>query len=342
MTLSEKIRARISQNPVTFRDFMQMALYDPELGYYHTASEKIGSAGDYYTSSSVSTQFGSLLANYILKLHQLLGTDSLQIVEIGAGTGHLALDILTALEGQARYVICETSPAMRLRQQKTLQGQTVEWLTIEQLSASPITGVILANEVVDALPVHRVKWERGQLLECYVEATDSGFRECYLPLSTEALGEFLKLFQIVLVEGQTIEVCLDARGWLEQIATAIQRGYLITLDYGDSNDHRYLRMDGTLRCFYRHTVNNQPLVRVGLQDITTDVDFSSLIYWGQCLGLQLVKYERQVDFLLGLGLLERMEQMMDKALLRERLALKHFFVPGGISDHFKVLVQLKY
>ncbi len=332
-TLLEKLFA-IGQ-PVTFRDFMQMALYDPELGYYNTSSDKIGSAGDYYTSSNVSAEFGVLLASYIEERHRMLGADLLEIVEIGAGTGRLALDILTALEGSARYVICETSPALRLRQQELLRGQSVEWLSIEQLAASPITGVVLANEVVDALPVHRVKWEQQTLLECYVEATVDGLKELYLPPSTEAIQEFLELFQIGLVEGQTIEICLDAKVWLEGVAAAIKRGYLITLDYGDLT---YGRLGGTLRCFYRHTVNSEPLARVGLQDITADVDFSSLIHWGQLLGLQPVRYERQADFLISLGLLER---LMSTSSLRERMALKQFFIPGGVSDRFKVLVQFK-
>lgn len=334
-TFLEKLSA-IGQ-PVTFRDFMKMALYDPELGYYNTSSDKIGAAGDYYTSSNVSAEFGALLASYVQELRRVLGADLLEIVEIGAGTGRLALDILTALRGRVRYVICETSPALRLRQQELLQGQSVEWLSVEQLAASPITGVVLANEVVDALPVHRVKWQRRTLLECYVEATADGLKELYLPPSTEALQEFLELFQIGLVEGQAVEVCLDARVWLEEVAAAIKRGYLITLDYGDLTYGRYLPGD-TLRCFYKHTVNSEPLARVGLQDITADVDFSSLIYWGQLLGLQPVKYERQVDFLIGVGLLER---LMSTGSLRERMALKRFFTPGGIGDRFKVLVQFK-
>lgn len=341
-TLTEKITAKIAQQgPITFREFMQMALYDSVLGYYRTASAKIGTIGDYYTSSNISAEFGSLLATYILELHHLLGTDSIQIVEIGAGTGRLALDILTALGGDAGYVICETSPAMQSLQREMLQSQPVEWLSIEQLATSPITGVILANEVVDSLPVHKLRWRQNRLWECYVDATTDGLRELYLPPSTEELQDFLDLFQIALVEGQTIEICLDARTWLEEVSKAIEQGYLVTLDYGDLNDHRYLQMDGTLRCFYRHTVNSEPLARVGLQDITADVDFSSLIYWGRCLGLQPVKYERQADFLIGLGLLERLQGMMSAASLRDRIALKQFFIPGGISDHFRVLVQCK-
>ncbi|MEW6729984.1 MAG: SAM-dependent methyltransferase [Acidobacteriota bacterium] len=356
--LEEKILTHITnRGPITFSDFMEMVLYDRDYGYYSVVAERIGPAGDYYTSANVAAEFGALLAQQCLEMRAQLGTERLVIVEIGAGTGQLAFDILTALIAEhhlsaqeIEYLICETSPAMQARQAEKLERFTtqVRWVNYQALASAPIEGVIISNEVVDALPVHRVKWQGRRLRELFVTAAGTGLQTEWYKPSTLQLGAYLQRFDIRLEEGQIAEINLNAIVWLQQVAAALRRGFVITIDYGDLVDHLYApdHQEGTLRCFYRHTLNDEPLARVGEQDITADVNFSALIDYGQEFGLETVRLARQADYLIRLGLLDRLQHMIencqeDFTSLKARLALKNFFVPGGISDHFKVLIQQK-
>lgn len=355
--LEEKIVNIIkARGPITFRDFMHLALYDADYGYYTTPGEKIGRGGDYYTSANIDESFGALLAKQCVELQAELGVKRpLTIMEAGAGTGQLAADIITALEREHslhdyNYLICEASPALAARQRERLHTQSgrVRWVSYTELNAAPMAGIVISNEVADALPVHRVKWQAGALRELFVDYDGARLCERWAAPSTDALGHYLRRLEIELVEEQCAEIGLDAVNWLGQLAAGLERGFIITIDYGDLADHLYLpdRLEGTLRCFYRHTVNDRPLERVGEQDITADVNFSALIEYGKDLGLEVVRLARQADYLIRLGLLDRLQQQMeagagDFASLKKRLALKNFFVPGGISDHFKVLVQSK-
>jgi SAM-dependent MidA family methyltransferase len=222
------------------------------------------------------------------------------------------------------------------------------WNSLLELSSSPVEGIVLSNEVVDAMPVHCVRRQEGYLRELYVSTSGARFFGQWNGLSTELLGEYLKRMNVELTEGQVAEINLDALVWLGQVSAALRRGFVITIDYGDLVDHLYApdRLEGTLRCFYRHTMNDRPFERVGEQDITADVNFSALMEYGKDVGLETVRLMRQADYLIRLGLLDRMERMIERGeqgfeSIKARLALKNFFIPGGISDHFKVLVQKK-
>ncbi|MEW6125550.1 MAG: SAM-dependent methyltransferase [Acidobacteriota bacterium] len=372
--LEKKIIERINRDgAMSFRDFMQLALYDAELGYYNTERLKIGATGDYYTSSNVHPAFGAILAQVFVRLWKDLSSDNpenanseylesdtaspLNLVEMGAGTGQLAFDVLSALrdehaEGFARanYTIIEQSPVMRARQQEKLNdfSERVCWQTFAALK--PTAGIFFSNELVDAMPVHRLRFTGETVEELYVIVVDESHHQrlavVWGALSKPQLVEYLKRSQAKFFQGQMIEVNLDAIHWLWEVSRVMEKGFLVTLDYGDLAPHLYSveRLEGTLRCFYRHTLRDNPLERIGEQDLTASVNFSALIDYGKDFGFEQVSYERQTNFLFRNGLIERIAAMETGDTiddLQKRLAIKNLFVPGGVSDNFRVLVQRK-
>ncbi|MCI0485669.1 MAG: SAM-dependent methyltransferase [Blastocatellia bacterium] len=357
--LERELIARFrSGGPITFRDFMQAALYDPARGYYNTARLKIGPAGDYYTSSNIHSIFGALLARAFVELwHSVSSHEPLALIEIGAGTGQLAADILAALRDEhptifdrSNYSIIEISPAMRSLQEEKLIAfrDRVLWRDMHEFEGNPIRGVVFSNELVDAMPVHRVRFRSGRLEELYVTVARERLAFAWESPSTPKLAEYISRMGARPAHGQIIEINLDAVGWLAQASHAIESGFLVTIDYGDTASHLWGpgRPAGTIRSFYKHRLVDSPLERVGKQDITASVNFSALIEWGRDFGFETMSFERQTAFLMRMGLLERIAAMenaeggaMDD--LKERLAIKILFVPGGISDNFRVLVQRK-
>jgi SAM-dependent MidA family methyltransferase len=389
-TLTARLQQQLRQHgPITFCEFMQQALYDPLGGYYQTTSEKIGRQGDYYTAANVDTIFGALLAQHCYQLQQELAITPLTLLEVGAGTGQLAADILTAWSQIApanctlRYLIWEPSPSLRAAQQAKLSDYlpdkhnlfnnnrsnlakpstndsrllakhseppppvTVEWIA-DLATTNPFTGIILANEVADALPVHCLRWQQDQLWELHVASHQEQFVAQWYPNTNPKIVNYLTTLQVDLLAGQTIEVGLAMLDWQQQLAQILVRGFLIIIDYGDLVDHLYSpeHFNGTLRGFSRHqliTKTADLLTKVSEQDITADVNFSALITYGAQYGLQTRSLLRQADYLIKLGLLDKLSQLMTNDItdLRRRLAWKNFFIPGGISDRFKVLVQEK-
>jgi SAM-dependent MidA family methyltransferase len=356
--LERQLVERIGRDgPLTFRDFMQLALYDSEFGYYNTERLKIGPAGDYYTSSNLHPAFGATLARAFANLWRTaFAGEPLALVEVGAGTGQLAADLLTALSDEqpalfcdVRYVIIEASPAMRARQQERLMafGERVRWHTLEEIERRPITAICFANELVDALPVHRLRWQAEGIREQFVRLEGEHLALDWQAPSRPELARYVERLNLPLRENQILEVNLDAMAWLAQLSRAIQRGFLVTIDYGDVAAHLYApdRPQGTLRSFYRHRLIDSPLARIGEQDITASVNFTALIEQGRDCGFETVSYERQTAFLLRHGLIERIAatHKADETLgdVKARLAIKNLFVPGGVSDNFRVLIQKK-
>jgi SAM-dependent MidA family methyltransferase len=366
--LEKKLIARISQEgPVTFRDFMASALYDPALGYYNTERQKIGPAGDYYTSSNVHSAFGAVLAATFADLlnARVVEEDSsadITVVEMGAGTGRLASDLLATMRDERaavfqrlRYVIVETSPRMRELQKDRLRdfAERVEWCDLSEIGRPSGARLIFSNELIDALPVHRARFRQGSLEELYVtvepdpKAGANHLALAWGEASTEELSRYIERMKVKLSEGQIVEINLDAIDWLRRVSASIESGYLVTIDYGDTVAHLYGpdRLEGTLRSFYRHTLISSPLEKVGEQDLTASVNFTALIDYGRDFGLETVSYERQTAFLMRSGLIERIAAMESATGgiddLKERLAIKNLFVPGGVSDNFRVLIQKK-
>lgn len=337
---------------------MQSALYDPELGYYRTERPKIGAQGDYYTSSNVHPAFGGLLARAFAELCAGSG-EPLTIVEMGAGTGQLADDVLSGLRDEhpaiferLAYVLVEVSPVMRARQQAKLKAfkDHIRWCKLEELERAPVSGTVFSNEFVDALPVHRVRCVSGALEESYVAAgrhTDqASLALVWSKPSTEKLTEYVERIGVTLREGQILEINLDIINWLARIARALRKGFLVTIDYGDTAQHLHApdRESGTLRSFYRHRLIDSPLERIGEQDITASVNFTALIEHGRDFGFETVSYERQAAFLIRMGLIEKIIEGGSPGSpgdWKDRLALKNLFVPGGVSENFRVLIQKK-
>jgi SAM-dependent MidA family methyltransferase len=356
--LELKLIERIKRDgPLTFRDFMHAALYDPELGYYNTQRQKIGAAGDYYTSSNVHSAFGAVLASTFCEAWAG-ESNGLVIIESGPGTGQLAHDILSALRSEhpkifddLTYVLVETSPALQSRQRDKLIdfGRKIRWRSLDDLAKNPIRGIAVSNEFVDALPVHRARLAGDSLQELYVSIAEKKGRahlaRHWGPPSTKSLAQYLECVGVTLEEGQIVEISLDATAWLERISQALECGFLITIDYGDTAQDLYTprRKSGTLRCFHRHEITENPFERVGDQDLTSSVNFTALIEYGRDYGFQFVTFERQTDFLIRNGLIERVAaEYGSDALgdsLSRRLAVKNLFVPGGLSDSFRVLIQ---
>jgi SAM-dependent MidA family methyltransferase len=357
--LELRIIARIErEGPITFRDFMQAALYDPDYGYYNTERLKIGPEGDYYTSSNVHPAFGGVLARAFAGLWSDFTADDavwpMTIVEMGAGSGQLACDVLTAMRtGRIStcvdYVIVESSPPMLRRQRELLArfSSSIRWCRLEELVRAPVTGILFSNELVDAMPVHCVRFKRCRLEEQYVTLGGKGLALQWNEPSTPKLISYLERAGVQMAEGQIAEINLDAIEWLAKVSGALDRGFLITIDYGDlagllcGPDRR----SGTLRSFYNHMLSDSQLQRVGDQDITASVNFTALMEYGRDFGFETISYERQAAFLIRMGLIEMIAERENTHPSRERLkaqlALKNLFVPGGVSDNFRVLIQRK-
>jgi SAM-dependent MidA family methyltransferase len=336
---------------------MESCLYHPEYGYYMSARQRIGRDGDFFTSSSVHAIFGQLIAKQLHQMWEILGCPvDFIIAEQGAGTGHLALDILTALQAdypdfysKLRYCIVEISEDNRRRQGELLiiHQSRVSWC--EQAELAGMRGCYLSNELVDAFPVHLVEKREGKLLEVCVSVEHGSFQEILQEPTTEALSAHLKWIDVELVEGNRAEINLAAPAWLRNVAGLLQRGFVLTIDYGYLASELFApwRTSGTLLCYYQHTTDDNPYIRVGEQDLTTHIDFSALIKAGEESGLQQLFYGDQCKFLLGLGFVDALVKVQAGTVDPHhaqalRLTLKNLILPeGGMGEIFKVLIQGK-
>jgi SAM-dependent MidA family methyltransferase len=356
--LEAKLLVQLKRHgPMTFADFMRAALYDPELGYYNTERPKIGPSGDYYTSSNSHPLFAALLARAFLQMLAQLG--HFNLVEMGAGTGQLAHHILQAMArehgdifSRLSYFLIETSPAMARIERSLLErfGEHVAWCRLSdfdpKFGGEPIEGVFFSNELVDAMPAHRVRIARGRMQELYIDMAGDRLTMTWGEPSTEKLSQYLQKVGAQPVEGQILEINLEAIDWLAALGRAIKRGFLVTIDYGDLTAQLYGpdRRAGTLRSFYRHRITDSPLERIGEQDITTSVNFTALIEYGRDFGFEVVSFESLYSFLARMGLAEQvaaLDSLAGNSIedIKDRLALKGLLVPGGITHNFRVLIQ---
>ena len=337
---------------ITFADFMELALYHPQHGYYSSEKEKIGKRGDYYTSSDVHSVFGELIAIQLEQMWQLMGRSKFTVVEIGAGKGWLCHDILNYVRNEypeffekIDYKIVEISQNLIERQSNTLKGleEKVSWESFSEggFSFGPIEGCFLSNEFVDSLPVHQVIVENSCLKEIYVTVKDDLFCEEVDELSNPALRDYFHNLKIDLKEGQRAEVNLKMLGWVKNLSQYLNRGFVITIDYGHLAEELYSkqRFKGTLICYYEHTTSENPYEKVGNQDITSHVNFSTIMEEGIRSGLNTTGFVRQSNFLIALGILNKMNDAHGD--FSKLLTMKNLFLPGGMGDVFKVLIQHK-
>lgn len=355
----DEIKARGS---VTFERYMDLALYHPEEGYYIRDREKIGAAGDFYTSPDVSPLFGKVLADQIEEMWRLSGCpDSWMLLEFGAGKGVLARDILNHMADKYMdlfqvlgYYIIEKSPSMILRQKKMLSeapcpGRGIGWLAgVEELQQEGVKGCFFSNELLDAFPVHRVVMDEGRVREIYVAWDEGRLVEVADSLSRRELSEYIRDFGIELEEGQVIEINLAMRDWLHQVARVINRGFLLTIDYGDISGRLYSpsRPRGTIRSYRKHRLVDDLYESPGEQDITAHVNFSALARWGEESGLNAAGYTAQTYFLMNLGILDYLNSgakgtEFDPLIMKETMAVKKLIMPEGMGSVFKVAAQCK-
>jgi SAM-dependent MidA family methyltransferase len=397
--LRSLIASQIAAAPhqrITFAEYMDLVLYHPEQGYYATGAVNIGSEGDFFTSPHLAKDFGELLAEQFAEMWVILGRPTLfTLIEMGAGQGLLAADVLHYLYRQhpqcfesVEYIIVEKAAGLITQQQQRLeklllttadksQQLPIRWCSLEEIPEDSITGCCFSNELVDALPVHQVVLEEGQLREIYVTTADAtgdsealdgvalsqiNFVEVTDTPSTPQLRQYFDFVGVNLMSGAypngyRSEVNLAALDWLKSVANRLQRGFLLTIDYGYCADRYYqpARHQGTLQCYYQHQHHDNPYVYVGHQDITAHVDFTALERQGDLCGLRKVGFTQQGLFLMALGLGDRISALSGRdsargeaiagaqdvmTIMRRRDALHQLIDPRGLGG-FGVLAQSK-
>jgi SAM-dependent MidA family methyltransferase len=325
---------------IPFSRFMELALYAPGLGYYSAGMHKFGAAGDFVTAPEISVLFGQALAQ---QAAQVLGFSAGNILEIGPGSGRLAFDLLSELERLGRlpehYYLLEVSADLRQRQQHLLArfAARVEWL--DALPAS-FSGLIIGNEVLDAMPVHLVAWGKDSLFERGVSLVDGQFSWSERKLTS---GELFDIAAGLDVPPGTIsEICLAARGFVATLAGLLEKGAILMLDYGFGQSEYYhsQRSTGTLMCHYRHHAHDDPFYLPGLQDITAHVDFTAIAETGVDHGLNLLGYTSQAHFLINSGitdLLARASPEQASAYLPLASQAQKLLNPAEMGELFKAI-----
>ena len=328
---------------IPFSRYMELALYAPGLGYYTAGARKLGREGDFITAPELTPLFGQSLAR---QAAQVLESGLDQILEIGAGTGALAAAMLTELERLERlprhYYILEVSPDLRERERDLLAIKVPHLLErVIWLNRLPTVypGLIIANEVLDAMPVHVVRASASALEEAGVALKDKTFTWAWRPAGAELL-QAAKALQ--LPEGYQTEIQLVARGFVRSLAQSMARGVFLLVDYGFPA-HEYYHMqrsEGTLMCHYRHRAHADPFFLPGLQDITSHIDFSAVAQAGAEAGLELLGYTGQAQFLINCGITDillRTPPENAAAYAPQAAAAHQLLSPSEMGELFKVI-----
>ncbi|MFZ0814867.1 MAG: SAM-dependent methyltransferase [Candidatus Sulfotelmatobacter sp.] len=370
--IEQEIRAR---GPIPFSRYMELCLYDSELGYYSRNAQQFGKAGDFYTSSDVHAAFGRLLARQFDEMWRALGSpDHIELVELGAGRGLFAQDVIDRSQKKfpdffraLHYVLVENSLALRSRIEQTLReriefGKALcvpEAFRREEIgkdttlvvphdglskwaSAPDGPTIIFANEFFDALPVEILS-AKGSLR---VDARDGRFVEIWMQPSPDELG-FLDRYSVHPELDERIEVPLTAQQTMDRIAASIRRGFFIAVDYGYTREEQLAgRHRGTLKAIRLHSVSASPYEAPGEQDITADVNFTALADVAEKHAMQMNKLVTQSQFLLGIGEANQFSDAFEECRLPQEkakvaLQLKHLVTPAGMGESFQVLVSSK-
>ena len=354
--LRQKIEQEISKRgPIPFSRYMELCLYDAELGYYSRNAEQFGQAGDFYTSSDIHAVFGRLLARQFDEMWRCLGSpEHIDLIELGPGRGLFAQDVLDWSEKKfpdffraLRYVLVESSPALRQRIGETLRGHLesgkVELTTLyppDEVSTRDT--IVFANEFFDALPIEILS-TKGSLR---IDARDGHFIETWAKPSPQEL-EFLDRYSVHPEPGERIEAPLAAQQFMDHIAATIQRGFFIAIDYGYTREEQLAgRHRGTVKALRQHSISANPYEAPGEQDITADVNFTALAAAAEKQGMQTHKLVTQSQFLMGIGEANQFADAFEECRLpQERakvaLQLKYLVTPAGMGESFQVLVAGK-
>jgi SAM-dependent MidA family methyltransferase len=363
--LSERLRARIRDHgPISFRDWMQAALYDDRQGYY-CQPDRIpqGRAGDYRTAPETSPLFAATFAGYFSKLFAELFSElgsppSWTIFEAGAGEGEFAHGVLRSFKDDypvvfsaTRYVIDEVSSATRRRASARLAefGDRLIFQRFDEIKNPVNVGVVFSNELIDAFPVHRVTMRHGKLRELRVGLDGQNDFAWVEADPDHRVTEYCRRVDLRLSDGQITEINLEAEAFISRVAALFHRGFLITVDYGAERNellnspHRF---EGTLRAFHRHHLVDSVLARPGEQDLTTTVDWTQLKEVGTSVGLRAIRMEGLDHFLLAEGLIGILSRLAPHTqdqveALRLSTSAREMIMPHGLAASFQVLVQEK-
>lgn len=345
---------RANGGQISFDRYMELALYAPGLGYYAAGTQKFGEAGDFITAPEVSPVFGRCLAR---QCQQVLNSlENPVILEFGAGTGRLAADILTELSTldalPRSYCILELSATLRQRQQELLAMECPELMDIviwlDSLPETPFSGLVLANELLDAMPVSRFRLHNDRIEEEYIRETEGDFVSDWQPASEgleKQVGQILEQHG-PLSEGYLSEVNRRLTPWFAALSASLRQVVVLLIDYGYTGQEYYHpeRDQGTLICHHRHQMNTEPLQLTGLQDITANVDFSAVADAALSTGFELAGYTTQAHFLIDTGL-DILVQASDPDDVRAHTGLmqgiKTLTLPNQMGERFKVIALRK-
>jgi len=353
--LIHKIKTEIdhSDNGISFRRFMEMALYEPALGYYVAGMRKIGKAGDFVTAPEISSLFSECLANQCQEVLSQL--DNGDILELGAGSGIMAADILKRLEAlnslPKQYYILDISPELKQRQKSTLQKHVPHLLDriiwLEQLPPNGFIGVILGNEVLDAMPVDVFTLQDNEVKERRVIWQDNNE---YFAFKNYSAGTSLKQqVQQLNIDSQddyTSEINNNLAGWFQSISNCLEQGVVLLIDYGYTQQEYYHpeRSMGTLMCFYQHRSHDQPLIYPGLQDITASVNFTAVAEAASDAQMDLLGFVNQALFLASSGLeklfIERLNHQPNQQYPLAQ-QIRTLSLPAEMGERFKVIALAK-
>lgn len=356
--LVEKIKTQIQQSgqqAISYEEYMQLALYAPGFGYYAVGTEKLGQSGDFVTAPEISPLFGQCIANQCAEVFANLSSPG-DILELGAGTGRLAQSVLQHLEQidalPAHYYILEVSPDLKARQQELLAQHLSPvlfskciWIDILPQNFS---GIILANEVLDALAVRRFVWNPTEVLEVFVGIGEQGFQEKLVPADHSFAVEVRALAEKYGQEWPALycsEINQRMTGLINSLGTALKQGMILLIDYGFPAHEFYhaQRNTGTLACHYRHHVHHDPYFYPGLQDITSHVDFTCAAKAAREAGLDIAGFTTQAGFLLGSGLMDISLSENESSAVQFQInqQIQQLTSPAEMGELFKVLALSK-
>ena len=346
--LTQCVKRAIQQHGwISFAEFMHCALYEPGLGYYVSGSRKLGAEGDFVTAPEISSSFSECLA---LQCQQVFeGLDAPSILEFGAGSGIMAADILLTLEKNRQlpkhYYILEVSPDFQERQLQTLQKKCPHLLSlVSWLNELPknFEGIALANEVLDAMPVHCFEIQKGEIFEKGVTISNDHFT-----WKTNIDGGLVGAVPCAcpLNDGYSSEICFAIKPWLEALYASMKRGVVLLIDYGFP-EHEYYHPDrdqGTLMCHYRHHAHTDPFIYLGLQDITAHVDFTAVARAADYCGFSVSGYTNQANFLMAQGILSNthIDLLNTRQQYAHSQAIKKLLLPSEMGELFKVIALSK-
>jgi SAM-dependent MidA family methyltransferase len=350
--LEKHIIDRIKKGgPITFETFMDIALFYPELGYYMSPDITIGRSGDFYTGPHLHRVFGIMIGRQLQEMWEAMGRPSeFHVVEVGGGAGYLCKDILEYFHkseffNALKFTIVEVNPAMVANQRRLLSelSSKVRWVSsLKELAG--IRGCIFSNELLDAFPVHLVEMDDG-LKEVYIGVKTDKLIVIKQKVSSLKLINYFNAFLPHIPKGYRTEINLRIKDWLKEIDEVLSEGFILTIDYGYPAREYYddERSRGTLLCYYRHRVNENPFENIGKQDITSHVNFSSLKKWGDEIGLKTIGYCSQGTYFIASGLDEVIMELYGDSpeYSPEVLKIKGLILPQAMGESHKVMVQYK-